>query len=291
MIYKPQISGEWQELFTPEKFGNYVNDHCVMRANDGKWHLFGITCFTSDPTQERYFVHGVGDSLDKPMTELNKVVDTGSLAWAPAVIESENQYYMYYGPSPNRMAVSVDLSEWMVYENMRIAGMPPMACHRDHMVLKLNDYTWIMYVSGLYKGYGCISVLVSNDLINWRFVQYALTSSGNAPLTPPWGAFESPYVVKYEGMYYLFTTYTDCNPDNYHDTLVFCSANPYDFGNYSGDNYDSMVVAKLRTHAGEIIRDEQTGQFYTTSCGWRSYDTPVKGGVGIAKLDWIPKDE
>ena len=42
---KPYISGEWKVLFTPEKHGNYVNDHCIVRGADQKWHLYGITSF------------------------------------------------------------------------------------------------------------------------------------------------------------------------------------------------------------------------------------------------------
>ena len=38
----PQISGQWQLLFKPEKHGNYVNDHSVVVGSDGKWHLYGI---------------------------------------------------------------------------------------------------------------------------------------------------------------------------------------------------------------------------------------------------------
>ena len=41
----PYIAGEWKILFQPEKFGNYVNDHSIICANDGTWHLFGITSF------------------------------------------------------------------------------------------------------------------------------------------------------------------------------------------------------------------------------------------------------
>lgn len=282
-IFSPKLAGDWQPLFTPEKLGNYVNDHTVIRANDGSWHLIGITSFTSRPVDERKFIHAVGESLTAPMKEFNTVVDTGTLAWAPAAIEHENLYYLYYGPSPSKMAVSVDLNEWMGYE-IQMIGAPPMSCHRDHMVLKINDYTWVMYVVGLYKGRSSIAALVSNDLTSWRFVQYALVSDDDAPLNPPWGAFESPYVVKYNDMYYLFTTYTDCSKDNYHNTLVFCSPSPYDFGSYGPSETRCQIVSKLFGHASEVLCDN--GQYYMTTCGWRGYNTPVEGGVAIASLTW-----
>ena len=221
MIKKPKIGSEWNVLFKPEIYGNYVNDHSIIKDVQGKWNLFGITSKTGNPSDERYFVHGISDDklFAGDMKEVGKVIDTGTCAWAPGVIESDNKYYMYYGPSPTKLAISTDLKEWMGYE-INLIGNPPLSCHRDHFVMKLNDYTWIMYVSGIKDGYGAISCLVSNDLLNWRFVQYALTSSENAPLKPAWGAFESPYVVKIDNIYYLFVTYTDCNITNYQNTLL-----------------------------------------------------------------------
>lgn len=285
MAQIPHISGEWRLLFRPERSGCYVNDHSILRARDGQWHLFGITSFAGKPSAERWFVHASGESLDRPMTENGVVLDTGTLAWAPGVIDSGEAYYMYYGPSPTKLAVSPDLNEWMGYE-IEMAGVPPMACHRDHFVMRLNDYTWALYASGVYRGHGCISCFVSNDLLRWRFVQYALTSSPEAPLQPAWGAFESPYVVARGGMYYLFTTYTDCRKENYQDTLVFCSPNPYDFGCYTGSGDGSQPITKLHSHAGEVIRDPVTGNDYLTACGWNDFGIPVEGAVAIAPLAW-----
>lgn len=285
MIHQPHLASDWTLLFKPEKHGNYVNDHTILQDRHGKWHLFGITSFGGKPCDERYFVHGESDCLTSAFSEINTVIDNGTRAWAPGAIRHGDNYYMYYGPSPTKLAISPDMNEWMDYE-INLVGVPPMGCHRDHMVCKINDYTWVMYVSGIYNGYGCISCFVSNDLLNWRFVQYALTSSGDAPLTPAWGAFESPYVVHYNDMYYLFVTYTDCQMENYQNTLVFASVNPYDFGNYTKSNHHNMVVAELNAHAGEVLFDVVSNSFYITSCGWRNYNIPIEGGVAISRLDW-----
>ena len=88
-------------------------------------------------------------------------------------------------------------------------GCPIDGCIRDPMLLQIRPDTWLMYATALDAGYGQVSVLISNDLINWRFVQFALRTSGNAPLNPPWGATESPFVVFYQGWYYMLVTYTD----------------------------------------------------------------------------------
>jgi hypothetical protein len=86
-------------------------------------------------------------------------------------------------------------------------------------------------------------------------------------------------------LYYLFITYTDCAKDNYHNTLVFCSDDPTNFGDYTGDNEEDLVVARLHAHAPEVIRDSD-GQWYLTTCGWPGFNTPAEGGVAIARLEW-----
>jgi len=281
---KPKIKSDWKLLFKPEKYGNYINDHCIIKGNDGNWHLFGITGDGADrPEDERYFAYAVGESLEGVMEERGKVIDDGNRAWAPCVVEHEGLYYMYYGPGVTKMAVTNELFHWMGHQ-INVTGNPVMSVNRDHMVIKVGD-TWLMYVTGLKDGCSCISVLTSTDLVNWAFGGYALTSTKSAPLNPAWGAFESPYVVLHDGMYYLFVTYTDCAYDNYHNMLVFCSEDPYNFGEYTGDNHSEMVIAELKSHAGEIICDN--GKYYITTCGWSGYGIPCEGGVAIAELEFV----
>ncbi len=102
----PYIDGEWSVLFKPQKTCNYINDHSIIKAHDGKYHLFGITSFEGGATNERYFAHGVTESLNIPMSEQERAIDRGTLAWAPCVVRTENDYYyMYYGPSPSSLSI------------------------------------------------------------------------------------------------------------------------------------------------------------------------------------------
>ena len=282
---RPVRTSEWQPLFLPHKAGNYVNDHAILQGPDGQWHLFGITSHEGDSENERYFVHAAGPSLTAPMEEMGVVIDNGARAWAPGVIEQGGLYYMFYGPSPTKLDISEELTHWMGYE-VRLEGVPPLAVHRDHMVCRLPDGSFVMYAVGVKGGFGCVSALTSRDLMHWRFAGYALTSGGDAPLTPPWGAFESPYVVERDGLYYLFVTYTDCSRATYEDTLVACSHDPLRFGHYDGHNAEEVFAARLQGHASEILRDPKDGQWYMTTCGWRGYGIPVEGGVAIARLAW-----
>lgn len=279
----PHITGDWKILFKPEKNGNYVNDHSIVQGADGKWHLYGITSFEGVPSQERYFVHGVGDSLYIPFDEVGRSIDRGTLAWAPCVINKGENYYMFYGPSPTSLAVSFDMFEWFG-TNVCLKDEPLMGAHRDHFVLKIAEDKYLMYVVGVYQKRGAVSCFSSADLVTWQFEKFALTSGTEAPLKPAWGAFESPFVVKKDGLYYLFVTYTDCSDSTYNDTLVFCSDDPMHFGSYCGDKDAAVPITKLQAHAAEVI--EQNGNYYITTCGWNTKPNPNRGAVSIARLEW-----
>ena len=280
---KPYISGDWKILFKPEKHGNYINDHTVVKGPDGKWHLFGITSHEGVPSCERYFAHGAGESLEGQLDEVGRSIDRGTLAWAPCVIEKDGIYYMFYGPSPTSLAVSYDMFEWYG-TNVYLKNEPLMAAHRDHFVLKVSDNEYLMYVVGTYNKKGAVSCFSSSDLLNWEFVGYALTSGDDAPLTPGWGAMESPFVVAKDGLYYLFVTYTDCSDETYNNTLVFCSKNPRDFGEYNGGKGGAMPITTVQAHAPEVLCVD--GKYYITTCGWNISPVPIKGAVSIAPLDW-----
>lgn len=279
----PTIVSEWKVLFSPEKHGNYVNDHTLVQDVNGQWHLFGITSFGGGPTNEKYFVHGVGESLKTPLKEVGRAIDKGTLAWAPCVIQKDENFYMFYGPSPTQLAVSFDMYEWYGYPVV-LQNEPPMAAHRDHFVLRVSENEYLMYVVGVHDKKGAVSVFSSVDLLKWQFEGFALTSGADAPLKPGWGAMESPYVVEKEGLYYLFVTYTDCSTETYHDTLVFVSENPKCFGEYNGGKGGAQPITKLFAHAPEIL--VENGQYYITTCGWNSKSLPHKGSVSVAKLEW-----
>jgi len=289
--YSPSVRGPWQLLFRPQRTGCYINDHTLLRAHDSTWHLFGITRDTPDinPDHERYFAHGVGRSLisETGFEEKDPACDFGLRAWAPALVRAHGRHYLFYGPDGLHLAVSDELYEWRKTP-VNLLGCPIDGCVRDPMVLQIRPDTWLLYATALHEGYGQVSVFISNDLINWRFVQFALRTSSRAPLRPPWGATESPFVVFYQGWYYLLTTYTDSNVETYHNTLVFRSLNPFDFGDYAGDNEDEVVVARLYAHAPEVVHDEEQGIWYITTCGWRGRGIPVEGAVAIAPLEWVP---
>jgi hypothetical protein len=287
----PRLGGVgWRPLFTPARTGVYVNDHCVVRAHDGRWHVFGITKDTPeiDPHRERWFCHGSGDSLERGgFKEHARVCDFGTRAWAPAVAYDGTRWVMLYGPDLLRAAVCEDprLGSW--HETpCTLVGAPVLGVMRDGMIFRLDDDTWLLYSTGKRGGASAVSVCVSEDLLNWRFVRFALTTPASAPKRPAWAATESPFVFVRDGEYWLSITYTAGIAD-YHETLLFRSRNPFDFGDFSGEPGDA--VARLEAHAPEYLVDPDTDRWYVTSAGWADerVKTVIPGSVAIRELDWI----
>ncbi|MBI5287360.1 MAG: hypothetical protein HY873_00100 [Chloroflexi bacterium] len=295
----PELGGTgWRPLFTPSRAGVHVNDHCVVRGGDGRWHVIGITKPTPeiDAHNERWFCHGAGPSLAVgDFKERGRVCDFGHRAWAPTIVFDGNRWVMVYGPDILRAAVSDDprLDDWHEVP-CTLAGAPVLGVLRDQMILRLDDDTWLMYATGKQRdGTGAIAVCVSENLLDWRFVRFALRTTPDAGKQPPWAATESPFVFRHDGQdggdYWLSMTYTASTegPAGYHETLLFRSQNPFDCGTYTGDAGE--VAARLEAHAPEYIVDPDTGQWYITSCGWRGdyFGTVIPGSVAIRELEWV----
>jgi beta-fructofuranosidase len=291
---QPRLGGSgWRPLFTPARTGVGVNDHCVVRALDGRWHVFGITQpeLEIDPQAARWFCHGSGPSLaGGEFKERGRVCDFGRRAWAPTVAFDGERWVMLYGPDILRAAISDDprLDHWQEVP-CSVTGAPVGAVMRDGMILRLDEDTWLLYSTGKRGKEGAISVCVSQNLFDWRFVRFALRTSPTAPKQPPWGATESPFVFRHDDDYWLSLTYTSSmdGPAGYHETLLFRSKNPFDFGTYTGD--ENELAARLEAHAPEYLLDPDSGQWYVTSAGWPGdpFGTVIPGSVAIRELDWV----
>jgi len=290
---RPVLAGTgWRPLFTPQRAGCYVNDHCVVRAPDGRWHVFGITKLTPDvdPHQERWFCHGSGPSLAAGgFTEHGRVCDFGQRAWAPTVAFDGERWVMLYGPDLLRAAVCDDarLDHWREVR-CTLEGSPVEGVLRDGMLFRLDDDTWLLYATGKRGHEGAVSVCVSENLLDWRFVRFALRMTPQAPKQPPWAATESPFVFAHDGAFWLSITYTTSfgGPGDYHDTVLFRSTNPFDFGTYAGN--PGEAAARLYVHAPEYLCDPGTGQWFVTSCGFHgeAFQPVIPGSVAIRELRW-----
>ena len=301
-VFVPRIDGEWKTLFRPEKSGHYLNDHTVYRDADGNWRLIGITSKTDgDYSQEKYFAVGV--SADFPptngMTEAEPIADFDELAWAPHVIHDGNKYHIFWSPHKLHQMESKD---GIVWENHRVTMPAPYhKFFRDGMVLQVAENQWLLYTTARGRYYSQIDIYQSFDLEQWQYIRTALSSGFGSERNSPFSSMESPFVLDYQGHYYLSLTYNNdsfflpgillpfkiwLNPASYNETLVFHSDNPYDFGIYRGRNNSPTLLTELKTHAPEYVYNPDTDSWYITTAGWPWVATLTSGEAAVAPLVW-----
>ena len=217
--------------------------------------------------------------------------DFGARAWAPTVAFDGQRWIMLYGPDRLRAAVCDDarLDHWHEAP-CTLVGAPLEAVLRDGMVYRLDDDSWLLYATGK-RG-----ALRHRERVRLREparlalrAARAASPRREAPSNPSWAATESPFVFRHDGAYWLSITYTQSTggPAEYHNTLLFRSDNPFDFGTYTGD--DAQPAARLYAHAPEYLHDPDTGRWWITSCGWPGdrFQPVIPGSVAIRELDWV----
>lgn len=291
LVYKPKgdvffgpdtatlKEGEWYEDWVP-------NDHGFIKADDGKWHLFGITHPYIDPKDggihkgENASFHAVSTVntfkeafVEDHFEDKPKVLPPqerpgeGIANHAPYVIKKDDLYYMVYGPSPIRLAVSKDLYKWEVKAQL----FAQEGGSRDPSLLVHNGKYYMVYCSK-----NSVLLRESDDMLTWSEPKIIFTSVIYEP--------ESPSLIFHNGTYYLVV----CSWDGIWDkkelvgayqeqSYVLQSDDMFNFG----ENADKQV-ATLLGHAPEIFQAED-GQWYISSAEWPNR------GVSVDKLNWVEK--
>lgn len=296
---KPQIDGVWQATYSPTQPapGGYMNDHTIIKAGDGNWHLIGISGGGSG--YEKSFAHGSSSSLDGPWTEhppLAAYADENGNpldAWAPHAIVKDGVTYLFYrsnlndGSSTLALDTSTDpqLLEWERRLDVSLTVPADENHFRDVMVIPDGDIYRMYYCAGWHDR-SSVGMATSSDLINWTHQGSVLTTSAEAT-DVSWGAAESPFVFRQGEFWYLSTTLTTSAQSDYHQTLIFRSADPGWFGDYNGDKTatpGANFVTELPVHAPEYFQDG--AQWYITTCGWENMSLypEAQHGVAIAPL-------
>ncbi len=299
-----------------------------------RWNVIGITNHELvGGTGETHFANGVGRSLDEGifkdnpntggiiMNALDMQADPtpnpyreGILCWAPHVVYDNGTYHMFYFSVLSskwnmEYATSTDLINWkdrteeltlsvagthegLLYENGNIVET------RDPMVLKYGNL-WLMYTTAMWLDggvrRGAVAVYQSTNLKAWIFKGYALRNLDGAPIAP-YSTCESPFVVYKDGKFILSVTITVSDETTYHDTIIFVSDNPYNFGTYSGAvklEESSNYVGRISAHCPEYIYDSIADKWYVTTAGWSNLvkHEGALGGVGIAEMKWMTPHE
>lgn len=256
----------------------YINDHTFIRAEDGTWHMFGITHEEpANPEDEDNFAHATAPSLMGPWTKqpfalsVDPTYHNETHLWAPHVINHDGTYYMFYnggGDDHTQYAISLatskDLFHWTRYPGGPLFRDGFDA--RDPYVRRVG-HQWVMYytaTSGPSGGNHLVVYRTSSDLVHWSTRSVAYTD----PATGTYGGpTESPTVVHHGGYWYLFV-----GPrPGYVGTDVFRSTDPFHFR-------IEDKAGHMAAHAAEVIVDGD--DWYVSAAGWG------EGGVSIAPLQW-----
>ncbi|MCL2815571.1 MAG: hypothetical protein FWD23_13300 [Oscillospiraceae bacterium] len=298
MPYKiPVITSNYVNVYKPKKdvylgedtksfkkgvcYDHWIpNDFSVIKAG-GEWHMIGIThpkpggftdAFVYDPhtihEAEWQLFHAAAQSenlegalkedifAEKPKllypAERNEQINE---IWAPHICLFEKKYHMIYSPGSMRLATSEDLYSWKL-EGALFSGSGSM---RDPNILFDADRIIMSYVEQ-----NRLEYRISPNMRNWSEKKLLYECQyRNA-------AFESPFLIKYEGVYYLFCCIYDGFNSAYDNrTFVFAAETLEDF-----EGRTPLCV--LDAHAPEIIEDN--GKYYIASAYYPN------NGINIAEL-------
>ena len=266
-------AGAWYEEWVP-------NDHAVVRGPDGRWHAFGITHPLTSPARvhdgEYQSFHAVA-----PQGLLKDVLVEGSWSdWpkvlppadrpgeilenhAPAIVSKGGVYWMVYGPSPMRLALSEDMLTWQPAGALFAEG----GGARDPCILEWGGLYHMVYCTEFE-----VRLRTSADLRDWGAASTILRMGGNV-------APESPCLVRHGEAFLLFV----CGWDGVWDETAVQGA--YQHLTYVYQSEDLLgfdgcrPVTRLHSHAPEVFQGEE-GEWYISSVEW-----PARG-LSLARLAW-----
>jgi hypothetical protein len=245
-----------------------TNDHTFIKDDHGRWHCFGITrpwvSGDNGHAGEGLCFHAVAPegSFARAITfqswrDLPKIA-VGDCGWAPASVRI-GQEYSLVGSHLGR-ATSRDLLAWTDQGRMDVKGGD-----RDPYILFWDNVYYFLRCDG-----NGINLVTSADFIHWSDPVTIFRPEKASHQT------ESPVLVPYDGLFYLFWTLWDTADKTTSGycprSFAHCSASPLDF-------HGKPPVAEFTVHAPEIIQDEG-GEWFISSA-----DHPHRG-VSVAPLAW-----
>lgn len=287
----PRVTGRWVNIYKPQADvyslptvsspdGNTTytqgvtypdwrtNDHTFIKDGSNWWHCFGITrpwvpgdnghsgeglCFHA-VAPEGTFAQTVTFQSWRDMPKIS----VGDCGWAPASVKIGQEYSLV--GSHLGLATSADLCKWTDKGRLNAKGGD-----RDPYIMFWDDTYYLLRCDG-----SGINLIMSKDFIHWSDPVVIYKPAKESYQT------ESPVLVHYDGLFYLFWTLWDMAdkttsgycPRSY----AYCSESPLDF-------HGKPLVAEFTVHAPEIIQDENGQWFMSTA------DYPHRG-VSIAPLAW-----
>lgn len=238
-----------------------VNDFSVLRDGD-EWHIVGITHpyppffaspFDFDPETvheaEYQLFHATASAgsfsdlfRENSFTDRDKILypaDRPGEApeiWAPHMMKIDGKFGLVYSPRVMRLATTTDFRAFETGKSIFTCTEPAA---RDPYILEENGTFTCVWCGE--KG---IMLRRSADLVNWSDEEVLL------PQVFKNTAYESPFLMKRDGYYYLFTCLYDNRNGCFDErTLVFAAET---LDGLSG----TAPIAMLDGHAPEFVCDE-----------------------------------
>ena len=268
-----------KELYHGQYYAEWVpNDHAFIRANNGCWHIFGIThpltsienvhegevqLFHAKAAEDAFgrISPGIFNDLGCIMSPDERPGEPIEIH-SPYIVTRDGVYNMIYGPTQFRLAQSLDLTNWTLKGELFYDGE---GASRDPQIMTYDGSYYLCYCSG-----NEVRMRKSSDLHDW--------SEGAAILRLPEGISpESPFLLHYDSIFYLFVctwqgglwdrkTIRDAYQ---HKTLVFASTKLEELEK-------NGPITTLKAHAPEIITVDE--RYFISSAEW------PKRGINLAPL-------
>ncbi len=279
-IYKPQgdifPGPSTPQLEAGKYYNDWVpNDHTFVKDVEGIWHIFGIThpVTTTENVHEGEFLSFHAKASEKGLLSDQGFIDLPKVLppddrpgeklenQAPFVIQKDGFYYMLYGPSPIRLAVSKDMINW----DLKGILFSEEKGARDPSLTYYNNIYHLIYCSERK-----VAMRTSKNLFQWSEPTIIYESSDFDP--------ESPSIVIKDKSFYLFV----CSWDGIWDKSDIQGAYQHKTYVYNSEKIDAFLnrepVTILNAHAPEIFQQEN--QWFISSVEWPNR------GVSIDRLSW-----
>jgi hypothetical protein len=285
----PRLSKPWTEAVRIVGDGmGWHSDFCLVEDQENRWHCIGIG---GQDSSDKTLFHAVGRNLIQPFDYGDKISAGGGSSpdhmWAPFTVwENPHAALLYYAHlqagerQTMRMLVSdgPNLETWHPYAGSSLLhGNVVMdePAVRDPCIFwddSLGSY--IMYYAAS-TTCNVIRARTSSDLFHWSDPK---TVAG----TPDtYQAAESPFVLKRNGLYYLWISGFD-----YGRMSLYISEDPFNFG-------DAMAnrIEEQSGHAPEIVSENGTDYMASAAIASKFGNAPAQHdlrGVFIQPIRWTP---
>ncbi|MCY2954449.1 MAG: hypothetical protein NTU53_21170 [Planctomycetota bacterium] len=283
----PVVASDWVRV--ADYTGSHLNDFCLFRGLDDRWHAIGIMG-TGTWASETSLFHCSSAKLlgqyeiHEPLLvnlERGATANASPQKHAPFVVVSEGMHHLYFRrpPGTNLHLASPDVFRW--------PAMPDVVFEqrdaRDACIQRFEKL-WHWYyvqqnrVDGVERS--CVMLRTSPDLLAWTAARPAFVDFAHEVVH---SKLESPFVIQHDGVFYLFVR--DRNREdaaNPAPVTVWASETPERFASTG-----APLTIWPDVHAPEIVAHENKWYVARVSgvshaCGHRDYDR--HGWIEIAEL-------